>query len=182
MVMDFLQSRDKHDRIFVTHRIDRETSGVLLFCKDEKLRDEIQKNWNDIVIKRGYYAVVEGVMEKQEDTIVNYIAKNRENIMYLVKPNTKDAQKCITKYKVIKGNGHYTLLDIEIMTGRKNQIRVTLGALGHYVVGDDKYGEPSNPLNRMCLHSYELTFKHPTTGKVYKFIAPMPKEFLTLVN
>lgn len=182
MVMDYLQSKDKHNRIFITHRLDRETSGVLMFSKNEKIRDLLQKDWNDLVIKRGYFAIVEGQMEKKEDTIVNYLLKNKLNLMYSVHPGTKGAQKCITKYKVLKENKNYSLLDIELLSGRKNQIRVALGDLGHYVVGDDKYGEPSNPLNRLCLHAYELSFKHPVTGKIYKFDAPTPKEFFTIVK
>jgi len=182
MVMDYVQSKDKHNRIYLVHRIDKETSGVLMFCKNEKIRDLMQDQWNDIVTKRGYFAVVEGVMEEKEKRIVNYLRKNKQDMMYSVPGPGKGNYRAVTSYKVLKENKKFSLLDVVIETGRKNQIRVTLGDLGHYIIGEDKYGEPENPINRLCLHAYELSFKHPVTGKIYKFDAPTPKEFLTLVK
>ena len=180
MVMDYLQEKDRKARIYVVHRLDKETSGVLMFVKNEKLKETLQEKRNDIVLKRGYYAVVEGVMSKKEDHIVNYLNMNSLNLMYISSKFDKKAQKCITNYKVIKENKKYSLLDVNIETGRKNQIRVTLGSLNHYVLGDDKYGNPENPLNRLCLHAYNLTFINPLDNKKYDFTAPMPKEFLNL--
>lgn len=176
MVNDYVQQKDKHNRIYVVHRLDEDTSGVLLFAKNPRIRDVLQNEWSDIVKSRGYYAIVEGVMEKTSDTLVNYLKENSLNLMY-VSNNSKDAKKCITHYKVMKTNKTYSLLDVNIDTGRKNQIRVQLGNIGHYVIGDDKYGEPSNPLKRLGLHSYELSFVHPLTGKLCKFNAPIPEEF-----
>lgn len=180
MVMDYLQEKDRKARIYVVHRLDKETSGVLMFAKNEKVKEALQEKWNDIVLKRGYYAVVEGVMAKKEDHIVNYLNTNSLNLMYISSKFDKKAQKCVTNYKVIKENKKYSLLDVNIETGRKNQIRVTLGSLNHYVLGDDKYGNPENPLNRLCLHAYNLTFINPLDNKKYDFTAPMPKEFLNL--
>lgn len=181
MVTDYLQAKDKHNRIFVVHRIDKETSGVLMFAKNKELAESLQNKWNEIVKKRGYYAVVEGVMEEKSKHIENYLYQNSLNLMYVGRPSKK-GQKCITEYKVIKESKKYSLLDVEIFTGRKNQIRVTLGSLNHYVLGDDKYGEPENPLNRLCLHAYELSFIHPTKNKLVKFVAPIPKEFNELLK
>lgn len=180
MVMDYLQEKNRKARIYVVHRLDKETSGVLMFAKNEKVKEALQEKWNDIVLKRGYYAVVEGVMAKKEDHIVNYLNMNSLNLMYISSKFDKKAQKCVTNYKVIKENKKYSLLDVNIETGRKNQIRVTLGSLNHYVLGDDKYGNPENPLNRLCLHAYNLTFINPFDNKKYDFTAPMPKEFLNL--
>lgn len=180
MVMDYLQEKNRKARIYVVHRLDKETSGVLMFAKNEKVKGALQEKWNDIVLKRGYYAVVEGVMAKKEDHIVNYLNMNSLNLMYISSKFDKKAQKCVTNYKVIKENKKYSLLDVNIETGRKNQIRVTLGSLNHYVLGDDKYGNPENPLNRLCLHAYNLTFINPFDNKKYDFTAPMPKEFLNL--
>lgn len=182
MVMDYVQSQNKHNRIFLVHRLDKETSGVLMFCKNEKIRDLLADQWNDIVTKRGYFAVVEGRMEEKEKTIVNYLRKNKEDMMYVVPFGGKGNYRAVTSYKVLQETRKYSLLDVTIGTGRKNQIRVTLGSLGHYVLGDDKYGEPENPINRLCLHAYELSFKHPVNGKIYKFDAPTPKEFLALMK
>lgn len=181
MVSDFIQQNDKHNRIYVVHRLDEDTSGVLMFAKNPQIRDALQKEWSDIVKSRRYYAVVEGKLEKKEDRLINYLKENSLNLMYVTK-SSKDSKKCITNYKVVRSNDLYSLLDINIETGRKNQIRVQLGNIGHYVIGDDKYGEPSNPLKRLGLHAYELSFVHPITGKLYKFNAPMPEEFNKLFN
>ena len=176
MLSDYVQQKDKHNRIFVVHRLDEDTSGVLMVAKNVKIQQALQNNWNDIVKKRGYYAIVEGVMEKKSDTIKSYLKKNSQNLMYSSK-KAGDGQLAITHYKVIKGNDKYTLLDVNIDTGRKNQIRVHLGEKGHHIIGDDKYGEPANPIKRLGLHAYELDLIHPFTGKLVKFKAPMPKIF-----
>ena len=180
MVMDYLQDKDKHNRIFIVHRIDKETSGILMFCKNEKIKDLLTDSWNDLVTKRGYFAVIEGCLNQKSGTITNYLKKNKENMMYVVKHADKDTRRAVTEYKVIKESDDYSLLDINLKTGRKNQIRVAFGNLGHFVIGEDKYGEPANPLNRLCLHNYELEFTHPITGKRYDFKTSMPKEFLSL--
>ncbi len=183
MVSDYMQQQDKHNRIYVVHRLDEDTSGVLMFAKNPEIRDALQKAWSDIVKSRRYYAIVEGEMEQKEAHLVNYLKENSLNLMYVTaRTNDKDAKKCITNYKVVRSNGSYSLLDINIETGRKNQIRVQLGNLGHYVIGDDKYGEPSDPIKRLGLHSYELSFVHPITNKMFKFTAPMPEEFNKVFN
>lgn len=182
MVMDYVQQKDKHNRIFVVHRIDRETSGVLMFCKNEKIAKALTDSWNDIITKRGYFAIIDGQLDVKEDVIINYLKKNKENFMYVVNKPDKETKRAVTEYKVIKENENYSLLDINLKTGRKNQIRVAFGNLGHYIIGEDKYGEPGNPLKRLCLHSYELSFAHPITGKLYDFKTTMPKEFLSLMN
>ena len=181
MVSDYVQQKDKHNRIYITHRLDEDTSGVLMFSKNPKICDAFQDKWNDIVKKRGYYAIVEGEMEEPKGTIKTRLVKNAQNLMYSTKKKG-EGQLAITHYEVIKTNGEYSLLDVNIDTGRKNQIRVHLGEKGHHVIGDDKYGEPANPLKRLGLHAYELTFTHPITGKLMTFTAPIPKEFETLFN
>jgi 23S rRNA pseudouridine1911/1915/1917 synthase len=181
MLSDYVQQKDKHNRIFVVHRLDEDTSGVLMVAKNVKIQQALQNNWNDIVTKRGYYAIVEGEMEKKSDTIKSYLKKNSQNLMYSSK-KTGDGQLAITHYKVIKSNGTYSLLDVNIDTGRKNQIRVHLGEKGHYIIGDDKYGKPANPIKRLGLHAYELDLIHPFTGKLMKFTSPMPKEFGILMD
>jgi len=176
MVNDYMQQKDKHSRIYVVHRLDEDTSGVLVFAKTPQIRDILQKNWSEIVKHRRYYAVVEGYMEKNEDILIHYLKENSLNLMY-VTDDKKNGKKCITKYKVIKRNSTYSLLDVDIDSGRKNQIRVQLGHIGHHVIGDDKYGEPADPIKRLGLHAYELEFIHPLTKKVYKFTSPIPEEF-----
>lgn len=176
MVTDYVQQKNRRNRIFIVHRLDEDTSGVLMFVKDKKLCDLLQDNWNDLMKKRGYIAIVEGLMEEKNKTIKSYLVKNSQNLMYSSKKKG-EGQFAITHYKVIKENENYSMLDVNIDTGRKNQIRVHLGELGHHVIGDDKYGNPSNPLNRLGLHAYELQFIHPVSKKVMTFSAPVPKEF-----
>lgn len=179
MVNDYLQQKDKRNRIYVVHRLDEDTSGVLVFAKNPQIKDALQENWNDIVKSRRYYAVVEGTLEKKEDRLINYLKENSLNLMY-VTSDKKNGKKCITNYKVIRSNNLYSLLDINIESGRKNQIRVQLGNINHHVIGDDKYGEPSNPINRLGLHAYELSFINPLTNKLMTFKTDIPVEFINL--
>ena len=181
MVNDYLQQKDKHNRAFIVHRLDEDTSGVLMFAKNDKMARALTDgdNWNNSVKKRGYYAIVEGSLDKKEGTIRSYLKKNSQNMMYSSKKKG-DGQLAITNYKIIEENGQYSLADVDIKTGRKNQIRVHFGDLGHFIIGDDKYGEPSNPIKRLGLHAYELDIIHPFNNKLLKFKAPMPKEFLSL--
>ena len=181
MVNDYVQQKDKHNRIFVVHRLDEDTSGVLMFAKNAHTKEVLQKNWNEIVVKRGYYAIVEGKLEKKSDTFVDYLKENALNLMYVTN-DKKNGKKCTTSYKVMKENDKYSLLDINIDSGRKNQIRVQFGHRGHYVIGDDKYGQPSNPLKRLGLHAYNLVFKDPETGRVWDFKSPIPEVFTKLFH
>lgn len=180
MLTDYVQQKDKHNRIFIVHRLDEDTSGVLMVVKNVELKDALVNNWNDLVKKRGYYAVVEGKMEAQEGRYSSYLKKNAQNMMYSSK--RKDGKFSVTNYKVIKSNEEYSLLDVNIDTGRKNQIRVHMLEHNHPVVGDDKYGEPSNPLNRLGLHAYELVIQHPFTKKILAFKAPIPECFESLFD
>lgn len=179
IVNDYVQQKDKHNRIYVVHRLDEDTSGVLMFAKNPKIRDILQKNWNEIILSRGYYAVIEGNINPKDGKLVDYLKENSLNLMYVTN-DKNNGKKCITNYKTIMSNKNYSLLDVDIETGRKNQIRVQLGHRGHYVIGDDKYGEPSNPLNRLGLHAYKLKFIHPLSKKLIEFVAPMPEEFKKL--
>jgi 23S rRNA pseudouridine1911/1915/1917 synthase len=168
--------KDRNNRIFVVHRLDEDTSGVLIFAKSFEVREALQNNWADIVTNRGYYAIVEGMDIPEEGVLKDYLAQDSTFQVYVVR-NPAKGKLAITKYKKITAKAGYSLLDVHLETGRKNQIRVQLGNIGHYVIGDDRYGEPSNPLHRLGLHAYELDLKNPLNGKEYKFNAPMPPEF-----
>ncbi len=176
LLREYLKSIDKHNKIFVLHRLDKDTSGVLVFCKDIKVRDELQDNWNNIVTKRGYYAICSNGFDKKEDTIVNYIAYNKINLGYITNDTSK--QKCITSYKVIKEHNGKSLLDINIKTGRKNQIRVTFTDLNHPILGDKNYG--GIKANRLYLHAYELSFKYK--NKEYNFKTNIPASFNAMLK
>ena len=179
MLTEYVQQKDKHNRIFVVHRLDEDTSGVLMVAKSVKLQQALQDKWNELVSKRGYYAIVEGHLDNKSGTVKSYLKKNSQNMMYSSK-KPGDGQFAVTHYKVIQEIEGYSLVDVHIDSGRKNQIRVHMGDLGHHVIGDDKYGNPSNPIKRLGLHAYELELKHPFTGKVMRFTAPIPKEFSIL--
>ena len=174
-----VKKEDPTNRIFVVHRLDRDTSGVMMFAKSEKIQEIMQKEWQDAVIRRTYIAVVEGIVEKDDDTIRSFLKENKMLFMYSTKvPGEGD--EAITHYKVLKRNEEFSLLEVELETGRKNQIRVHMKELGHPVAGDKKYGSKLNPLRRTCLHANILAFKHPVTGEELIFETPPPHRFLTL--
>jgi len=176
-----VKKEDPTNRIFVVHRLDRDTSGVMMFAKSEKVQETMQKEWQEAVIRRSYIAVVEGQVEKEEGTIRSFLKENKMLIMYSTKvPGEGD--EAITHYKVLKRGEEFSLLEVELETGRKNQIRVHMKELGHPVAGDKKYGSKLNPLRRTCLHANILAFKHPVTGEELSFETPAPHRFLTLFS
>ena len=182
LMMDYVSSKDKHNRVYILHRIDKETSGVLVACKSEVVRDKLQKNWNDNVLSRGYYAIVEGILDNKEGDIQSWLRKAEStNLMYSAK-KPGDGKLSITHYKVVKENKDFSLLDVHIDSGRKNQIRVHMKDLGHNVIGDATYGATTDPIQRLGLHAYELSFKNPINKKVMTFKAKMPPEFIELMN
>ncbi len=169
MVSDYIKKNNKKARIFVVHRIDQATSGVLLFAKNEKIKKELQDNWNKIVTKREYIAVVEGKIKK-EDTIESYLKMNHFQIVYSAKDN--DGWYAKTHYQVIKYKNNFSILKVDISTGRRNQIRVHLSEKGFPIVGDKKYGSKIDPFNRLMLHASELSLIDPRTKKEISFKAP----------
>ena len=179
-LVNYVRSKNSHNQVFVVHRLDKETSGVLMIAKNIEIRDRLQKVWNEIVTKRGYYALVKGQMPKKSDTLVNYLCETSTHLVYI--DRGKEGKKAITNYRVMKENKDYSLLDVSIETGRKNQIRVQLANINHPVIGDDKYGDGSNPLKRLGLHDYCLEFIHPVTKKKMHFEAKMPNNFEKLFH
>jgi 23S rRNA pseudouridine1911/1915/1917 synthase len=176
LVSDYITEKDRNARIFVVHRLDEDTSGVLIFAKKWDVREALQNNWQVCVSNRSYYAIVEGEDIAEDGTLRDYLAQDSFQLVYVTKNKTK-GKLAVTHFKKLATKKGYALLDVMIDSGRKNQIRVQLGNIGHYVIGDDKYGEPSNPLKRLGLHAYELDFENPLTGKKYKIVASMPDSF-----
>lgn len=170
LCMDYVCSKNPHNRIFVTHRIDKETSGVLLFSKNEKLRNILQDNWNDLVQVRQYIALIEGNLDKDEGTIVSWLRETKTNLMYS-SHKKGDGQKAVTKYKLIQKNDKYSLLDVNIETGRKNQIRVHFKEKGHPIVGDEKYMSTVDPIGRLGLHARKLVIKDPISNELLTFVS-----------
>ncbi len=167
------------NRIFVVHRIDRETSGVMVFAKSEEIQLKLQENWNDTILERTYLAVVEGEIDRPKGTIVSYLRESIALIVYSSNKST-EGQKAITNYKVVQKNARFTLLEVNLETGRKNQIRVHMQLIGHSVIGDKKYGSTVNPISRLGLHAQVLSFTHPISKEPMRFETPIPKAFLKL--
>ena len=179
-VMNYVKEKDKHNKIFIIHRLDKETSGIVVFAKNQKTKNLFQKDWEKNVITRGYYGVVEGALKEKEGTIKSYLTENSEYMVYST--TKKEGKIAVTKYKVLKENKNYSLLDINILTGRKNQIRVHFKENGNVIVGDKKYGSNNNSINRMALHAYKLELIDPRNNKRLSFKIPMPTVFNKLIK
>lgn len=177
LVMEYLKKKNKNNKIFIIHRLDKDTSGIIMFSKNERAKHLYQDNWNDIVKKRCYYAVIDGKMENKEGTIKSYLKENG-NMVYSVKD--RSGKLAITEYKVLKERKNISLLDINLKTGRKNQIRVHMKENKTPILGDLKYGEKSKLINRLALHAYKLELINPVTKKLLIFEASMPNEIKTL--
>lgn len=175
-LMNYQKKKNEQNHLYVVHRIDRETSGLLMFAKTKKTQQDLQNNWHKNVTKRVYFAVVEGVPEKEEDTIVSYFYESKALKIHSNR-NENQGQKAVTHYKTIRSNDKYALLKFELETGRKNQIRVHAHDIGHPIVGDKKYGSDSSPIGRMCLHAGVLAFIHPETGEEMIFESKFPAKF-----
>ncbi|MDH4230408.1 MAG: RluA family pseudouridine synthase [Nitrospirota bacterium] len=178
---EYLRERDpdKRERVFIVHRLDRETSGLIVFAKTEAAKRRLQDNWAEA--DKRYLAVVEGVPRKNEDTIAGYLSETATFRVYEGR-GAKNAKYAVTKYKILKKGGAYSLLEIAIETGRKHQIRVHLSGIGHPVAGDMKYGAAADPLKRLALHAYRLSFPHPLTKKRLDFESRMPRVFDQLLS
>jgi 23S rRNA pseudouridine1911/1915/1917 synthase len=164
------------NRIFVIHRLDRETSGLMMFAKTQAVQAALQGDWRESVLERVYAAVVEGRIAEPSGTITSWLAENK-SLQMISSPAPNGGQKAVTHYRVLKTSSRYSLVELTLETGRKNQIRVHLQDLGHSVVGDKKYGATQNPIHRLALHARVLAFRHPVTGQSLRFESPPPKEF-----
>ena len=177
-VYDYLKQKHKNNKVFIVHRLDKDTSGLVLFAKNELVKHKLQDNWE--TVKRFYYAIVNGSIEKNSDIIKSYLKETKTLLVYST--NDNNGKLAITEYELLKKNNKYSLLKIGIKTGRKNQIRVHLNDINHSIVGDKKYGINNNPLKRLCLHAYYLEFSHPVTNEIIKIESKYPKEFNKLIE
>ena len=180
IVREYLISKDRNARIFIVHRLDKDTSGIVVLAKDEKTKNKLQENWNEYVSLREYVAVVHGKLKKSEDRIVQNLKETKTNLVYVSRK--EDGKEAITNYKVVKENDDYSLLSINIETGRKNQIRVAMATLGNPIVGDKKYGNPKDKESRLYLHANRLKMYYPELKKDILFETPTPNEFKKLIK
>ena len=181
ILTDNVQRSGRQHRIFIVHRLDKDTSGLMVFAKDEQTKRNLQDHWQEIVTDRRYVAVVSGEVEKNNGTITSWLKDNKVYVTYSSLSNN-GGDKAITHYTVIRRANGYSLVELELETGRKNQIRVHMKDLGHPVVGDTKYGNGDDPLRRLALHAFKLWFYHPVTGELMKFETPYPSSFKNLVT
>lgn len=177
IVKNYVKSRNPLEKLFIVHRLDRETSGVMIFAKTEEMQQILQTNWQKMVLERTYVAVVEGKVEKNSDTIISYLKENSAFVTFSSDKEIEGSKKAVTHYTMLKRSKGFSLVEANIETGRKNQIRVHMQSLGHSVVGDKKYGATTNPLGRLGLHAKSIIFKHPKTGKVLSFQTGIPAKF-----
>lgn len=176
MVREYLNNKKKGSKVFIIHRLDKDTSGIVMFAKNPTIQKLLQDNWEDQALCREYIAIVEGVLDKKEGTIKTYLKENSTNLMYSTN-DTISGKLAITSYKVLKENKKYSLLQINLKTGRKNQIRVHMSELGNPIIGDKKYGSKINPINRLGLHASYLEIINPITKNAMKFKSKIPRKF-----
>lgn len=171
----FKRSRQKCTA-HIVHRLDRDTSGLMIYAKDKQTEILLEQDWHNIVFDRRYVAVVSGEMEQDEGTIANWLKDNSAYITYS-SPVDNGGKYAVTHFHVLKRSADYSLVEYKLETGRKNQIRVHTADMGHPVCGDVKYGNGDNPIGRLCLHAYVLSFYHPITHEPMDFETPIPPHF-----
>lgn len=161
------------------HRLDRDTSGLMMYAKSIEVQKVLEEHWSEIVTDRRYVAVVSGRMEKEGGTIASWLKDNKAYVTYS-SPTDNGGKYAVTHYHTLKAQDNYSLVELKLETGRKNQIRVHMQDIGHPVVGDVKYGDGQNPIKRLGLHAYRLNFYHPVTGVHMDFETPFPPLFTRL--
>lgn len=176
----YVKEQNPANKIFVVHRLDRATSGLMMFAKSVEAQEAMQHNWNNMVLDRTYVAVLEGELEQTEGVVKSYLAENSRHEVYSTK-EAGEGKLAITNYKVIRSGHGRSLVEFSLDTGRKNQIRVHAKELGHPIIGDKRYGATTSPLHRLALHARSLRFAHPITRKDMKFETPVPSKFQAVV-
>ncbi len=176
---DYFKKAGQKCRAHVVHRLDRDTSGLIVYAKDMETEQVLEHNWHNIVYDRRYVAVVSGEMEQDEGTVANWLKDNSAYITYS-SPTDNGGKYAVTHFRVLDRTTEHSLVEYQLETGRKNQIRVHSADMGHPVCGDVKYGNGDNPLHRLCLHAYMLCFYHPVTHERMEFETPIPTTFRSL--
>ncbi len=179
IVRDYVISKNPRGRIFIVHRLDKDTSGIVLFAKDEKTKNQLQEHWNEYVSLREYTAIVSGHPKEESGQIVQYLKETKTNLVYVSRH--EDGKKAITNYSTVKSSKHYSMLKITIDTGRKNQIRVAFASKKTPIVGDKKYGDKTKS-NRLFLHANRLKIYYPVIRKDILFEIAIPNEFKKFIS
>lgn len=181
ILRDYLKKEHPANKLFIVHRLDRDTSGLMLFAKTLEAKEALQHNWNNMVLERKYLCVVEGTPEPAEGTVRSYLLENSKHEVYSMPDDTNGGKLAVTRYRTLASRGGYSLVECELDTGRKNQIRVHMKQLGTPVSGDKRYGGHTSPIHRMALHAQTIRFVHPTTRRTLSFSTPVPASFRALL-
>lgn len=181
ILREYLKTKDPRNKLFIVHRLDQHTSGLMVFAKSIEAKEALQHNWNNMVLRRQYVCVVEGKVVPPEGEVRGLLAENAQHIVYVTE-DPSVGKPALTRYKTIEAGNGYTLLEVSLETGRKNQIRVHMKEIGHPIVGDRKYGAKTSPIGRLALHAMTLRFVHPITRKLMDFETPVPASFLSMVK
>lgn len=167
-------------RVFIVHRLDRDTSGLLIFARTEEVKHLIQRSWKTVTKK--YHAIVQGTLTPPQGTLKSALVETDTLRVHSARPSHEDAKPAVTHYKTIRSGAEFSLVELTLDTGRKNQIRVQLAEAGHPIVGDEKYGATADPARRLALHAVELSLRHPGSGEALHFVSPLPENLRGLVG
>lgn len=181
ILREYVKWQNPRNKVFIVHRLDRDTSGLMLFAKTVEAKEAMQHNWNNMVLQRRYVAVVEGLVEPADGVVRSYLKENSQHEVYSTQDPAAGGQLAVTRYHTLRSGNGYSLMEVELDTGRKNQIRVHMKDLGHPIAGDRRYGAQRSPIHRLALHAQTLRFVHPTTHKDMNFSTPIPPRFISIV-
>ena len=177
----YLEKGGGRNTSHLVHRLDRDTSGLMVYAKDVQTQQSLIRGWQELVTDRRYIALVSGELERKEGVVRSWLTEDKRFVIHS-SPVDNGGQYAVTHYRVLESNGKYSLVELMLETGRKNQIRVHMADLGHPVVGDRKYGSEDDSIRRLGLHAYMLCFRHPVTGKFLRFETPVPESFERRLN
>lgn len=177
----YVKQQNPANKLFVVHRLDRDTSGLMMFAKTEEAMETLRHNWNNMVLDRTYVALLEGYLEPDKGFRKSRLAENSQFVVYST-DDPEEGKLAVTHWNVLRRGNGLSLVEFSLDTGRKNQIRVHASEMGHPISGDRKYGARDSRLHRLCLHARTLRFAHPVTRKDMRFEIPVPPKFLSAVR
>lgn len=181
ILRNYVKMQNPANKIYIVHRLDRDTSGLMMFAKTEEAQEEMRHNWNNMVLDRLYVALLEGYVKDDDGYVKSHLVENSQFVVYST-DDPDEGKLALTRYKVLKRANGLSLVEFSLDTGRKNQIRVHASEMGHPIMGDRKYGAKESRLHRLCLHARTLRFAHPITRKDMRFELPIPSGFLKAVR
>lgn len=183
LISDYLKRmHGRNAKVFIVHRLDRETSGLIIFAKDERTKQKLQENWREEVLERKYCAILEGRLPQQHGSVRSWLKENPKSLKVTSSPEDNGGKEAITHYEAISSGRRFSLAEFELETGRKHQIRVHASLLGCPVTGDRRYGAKENPLGRIALHARSIAFRHPVTGRILSFDTGVPGAFKAVIK